>query len=259
MTSTNSRCSAVILAAGVGSRLKPLTDRLPKCLVPVAGRPILSHSLEALAPPAREGYCDVVVVVGHYGDQIAAYARERYPFARIVWNHDYLQTNNMFSLYLAMAIVAPSQDLVFMNGDCLYEPAILPRAITQSRTAVFCDPHCEYNAESMKITIADDGVVSGIAKQIPRADAYAVSCDLYAVHAEDTEVLRREIHGYLTRGQLNSWTEVALDAVMRRRDLRFTARAVDGYWYEIDNHDDLAAATTKLTADAEEEVDAAAV
>ena len=63
----------IILAAGVGSRLRPLTDDLPKALVPVAGSPILEYSLEALAMGAREGCCDVAVVVGQ--DHVLGHAR----------------------------------------------------------------------------------------------------------------------------------------------------------------------------------------
>jgi glucose-1-phosphate thymidylyltransferase len=61
---------AIVLAAGRGRRLEPLTLTRPKPLLPVAGRPILEHVLEGLA---RAGIQDIVVVVGHLGEQIAAY------------------------------------------------------------------------------------------------------------------------------------------------------------------------------------------
>jgi NDP-sugar pyrophosphorylase family protein len=61
---------AIVLAAGLGRRLRPLTLTRPKPLLPVAGRPILAHVLDAVI---RAGVRDVVVVVGHLGEQIAAY------------------------------------------------------------------------------------------------------------------------------------------------------------------------------------------
>ncbi|HKX18471.1 MAG TPA: nucleotidyltransferase family protein [bacterium] len=65
---------AIVLAAGRGRRLEPLTLTTPKPLLAVAGRPILAHILDALA---AVGILDVVVVVGHLGDQIAAYLETR--------------------------------------------------------------------------------------------------------------------------------------------------------------------------------------
>jgi glucose-1-phosphate thymidylyltransferase len=65
---------AIVLAAGRGRRLGPLTMTRPKPLLEVAGRPILAHILD---PLARLGITDVVVVVGYLGDQIAAYLDAR--------------------------------------------------------------------------------------------------------------------------------------------------------------------------------------
>jgi choline kinase len=233
--------SVVILAAGVGSRLKPLTDNLPKALVPVGDTPILARALEALAAPAREGRCDVSIVVGHRGEQIAAYTRSRYPFVRTIWNHHYTRTNNMFSLHLSLAHVPPSANLVFMNGDCLYDAAVLADAVSQSSTFVYCDPTRAYSDESMKIVVAAERVTA-IAKTIEAGDAYAVSCDLYTIAAADTRALGDAIHEHIARGDLDSWTEVALNASMRGGTIHFRPRSVAGFWYEIDDHRDLAEA-----------------
>src|SRR5690349_18276448 len=65
---------AIVLAAGRGRRLEPLTLTRPKPLLHVAGRPILAHVLD---PLTRSGIHDVVVVVGHLGAQIAAYLDTR--------------------------------------------------------------------------------------------------------------------------------------------------------------------------------------
>jgi NDP-sugar pyrophosphorylase family protein len=57
----------VVLAGGLGTRMRPLTDTVPKILVPVLGEPFAAHQLELLA---RQGYDDVVVCIGHRGDQV---------------------------------------------------------------------------------------------------------------------------------------------------------------------------------------------
>ena len=65
---------AMIFAAGLGTRLKPITDTLPKALVPVCGRPLLEHVLRKLM---KAGYEDVVVNVHHFADKIEAWIGEQ--------------------------------------------------------------------------------------------------------------------------------------------------------------------------------------
>ena len=241
--------TVLILAAGRGTRLAPLTDDAPKALVPVAGKPILAYALEALAPDAQAGRCDVAIVVGHKGDQIASYVAERFPFVRLIWNHDYARTNNMFSLHLGMSAAAPDAPVVFMNGDCLYHRDIVQAAVAAKGTAIFCD-ETQFNAESMKIIVADDRITK-ISKGVEQPDAHSVSCDLYSLTAADAATLRDILHEYVARAELNQWSEVALDLAMQRRAIHFRPASVLGkYWYEIDTHEDLAAAATRVEASA---------
>lgn len=64
--------NAMIFAAGLGTRLKPLTDRMPKALVPVAGKPLLQHVLDKLQ---AQGFDDIVVNVHHFASQIVDYLK----------------------------------------------------------------------------------------------------------------------------------------------------------------------------------------
>ena len=68
----------MVFAAGLGTRLRPLTDSLPKALVPVAGKPLLWHVLGRLR---SAGFGEVVVNVHHFGDQIIGYLRDNPDFA----------------------------------------------------------------------------------------------------------------------------------------------------------------------------------
>lgn len=66
----------MILAAGIGSRLRPLTDRMPKALVPVCGKPLIAWQLEELM---AAGFNDIVVNVHHFADQLEAYLQAHAP------------------------------------------------------------------------------------------------------------------------------------------------------------------------------------
>src|SRR5687767_9024924 len=91
---------SVILAAGVGSRLRPLTDSMPKCLVPVAGVPILRRALEL---QAALGVPRAAIVTGWKHDVVAAaIAAWKLPIeVELLENQAYDSTNNEFSLYSA--------------------------------------------------------------------------------------------------------------------------------------------------------------
>jgi len=71
---------AMIFAAGLGTRLKPLTDTMPKALVPVGGKPLLEHVIGKLQ---AAGYTDLVVNVHHFPEQMKAYLAQHHPDVRI--------------------------------------------------------------------------------------------------------------------------------------------------------------------------------
>ncbi len=72
---------AMIFAAGLGTRLKPITDTLPKALVPIAGQPLLEHTLTKLE---KAGYNKIVINVHHFADQVEAYLSERDGLAKVL-------------------------------------------------------------------------------------------------------------------------------------------------------------------------------
>lgn len=77
-----------IFAAGLGTRLRPLTDTMPKALVPVAGKPLIGHVADRLI---AEGFDDLVVNVHHFPEQIRNYLSEHYPEASVSDESDFLR------------------------------------------------------------------------------------------------------------------------------------------------------------------------
>ena len=68
---------AMIFAAGLGTRLKPLTDNIPKALVPVAGKPLLQHTIEKLK---QSGFDEIIINIHHFGQQIIDFVQENHLF-----------------------------------------------------------------------------------------------------------------------------------------------------------------------------------
>ena len=72
---------AMIFAAGLGSRLKPLTDTMPKALVPIAGRPMLEHVILKLK---AAGFTEIVINIHHFGEQILDFLKANENFGLII-------------------------------------------------------------------------------------------------------------------------------------------------------------------------------
>ena len=117
---------AIILAAGEGTRLRPLTLDTPKALLPVNGRPMIHTILDALA---QNGIRDVTVVVGYKKEKFASLP-ERWPGVRLVENPLYDKCNNISSLYAARAYLPGA---MVLDGDqVIYDPAALDPAFDRS-------------------------------------------------------------------------------------------------------------------------------
>lgn len=107
---------AIILAAGQGTRLRPLTDHKPKCLVELAGKPLLEHQLATLR---GAGINDIHIVAGYCAEQL-----DRSDVTRHL-NLDYASTNMVTTLFAAASIMTGESDLIISYGDIVYEPRVL--------------------------------------------------------------------------------------------------------------------------------------
>ncbi len=106
---------AVVLAAGEGTRLRPLTSDRPKCLVELAGRPLLAWQLDALDAAGVE---DITIVTGYRDDQITAGTRR-------VHNPRFDETNMVASLMCARDAFDGSDDVLVAYSDIVYEPRLI--------------------------------------------------------------------------------------------------------------------------------------
>ena len=167
----------IILAAGVGSRMAPITRDRPKCLAPFQGGTILGRLLCQLAAhrPRR-----IHVVGGHQSAVLRAYlATPEYaslPF-NFLENSDYLTTNSLASAALALA--AARGQLLIINSDVVYDPEVIRRmAQSEAPFAFALDRSC-YSEESEKIALDHQGRAVQIAKALEQSEAAGCSLDLY--------------------------------------------------------------------------------
>jgi len=227
---------AVILAAGIGSRLRPETYEKPKCLVNIEGKPILEYQLTALE---KIDIDEIIIVIGYLSDKVQKYIRMRknkIP-VKLIRNERYLETNNMYSLKLALDYVGIKNiaELYVINGDVIIEPKIAKVIASSEDTSAIAIDNSQYLEESMKVIIKD-GFVKDISKNISPIEFSAVSIDFYKFIHDDIVLLNTAIEEFIQNGYENLWTEVAIQRIIQEKDARIKPANITGLiWWEIDN------------------------
>jgi len=162
---------ALILAAGRGTRLLPHTEKLPKCLTDVRGKSILERQLEALAAC---GVHDVIVVIGHLGEQVEAHLRERYPSVTFVRNPDYATTNSVHSLWLARDLVSDDPEgFLVLNGDLIFTPAMVQKLLHADVECGIVIERPASESNDMVDVKLEDGRILYMGRDVPKEDISA--------------------------------------------------------------------------------------
>lgn len=240
MDTTLSQNRALILAAGFGSRLAPLTDTIPKSLVPVNGKPILMKQIENLY---ENGIRDITIVSGYMAETLERVIHQRWPDISIVESVDYAETNNMYSAYLGIKSMFPDgniQPFYMMNADVFFDSSVITALERDPRENLIVVDVGRYLEESMKV-VEKDGRLVAISKQIPKEAALGCSIDVYKFGADGGKAFFDCCAVYIEeKKELKKWSEVALHDALSV--VAFHACLLNGRWFEIDNHEDLAAA-----------------
>jgi len=181
---------AIILAAGVGKRLKDFTDGLPKCLLKIGGRTILERQLEALA-----GF-DVVMVVGYKADLL----RSLNPKFKYVLNPDYATTNTIHSLGLALN----GKDTLVLNGDVVFDKKIIKLLDKPSCAAV---EYKNVHPEEIQVVLDKKNGIIRIGKNI---NGQGEAIGIYRFSGKFCDILKEQI----SKMDKNLYYEDAVDKIL---------------------------------------------
>lgn len=227
---------ALILAAGLGTRLAPITNDRPKSLVPVNGKPILMKQIENLH---ENGIADITIVSGYKADILEKAVHQLYPEIKIIESVDYATTNNMYSAYIARESIGENGFLM-MNADVYYDSSVIKALLEDKAENAIVTDIGTYIEESMKVVEVEGRLVK-ISKAITPEEALGASIDVYKFSKEGGRAFFAKCAEYIEeKKELKMWSEVALNDILS--EVVFKSCPLKGRWLEIDNHDDLAAA-----------------
>jgi choline kinase len=164
----------IILAAGVSSRLRPLTNATPKCLLKLGNQTILERSLNNLIASGIE---NIVVVTGYLEHQIKDFVAEKFPRLQVKFlsNRDYASNNNVYSLWMTKESVM-GDDIILLDSDIVFDGRILESLMASGYgNCLAVNTKIELAEEEIKVKVDVNNRIVAIGKEVPLKESFGES------------------------------------------------------------------------------------
>lgn len=230
--------TALLLAAGTGSRLAPLTDLTPKCLVAVNEISILERLICSLK---EHNFNRLVVVIGHQGDCIRDYLGTRKGGMDITYITSplYKTTNNIYSLWLAKDVI--EEPFLLIESDLVFDTDMLTEMLYPDRVAV---AEIEPWMNGTTVTLNNQMEIDSFHCGAETADGQEYkTVNIYSLSAATWQLVRERLDDHVSNNMVNGYYETVFADMVDEDCLSFTPVFFEtNSWYEIDTITDLRAA-----------------
>ena len=232
----------LILCAGMGTRLDPLTRTRPKCMVHVAGRPMMEYQLDSLR---RAGVKDCVIVVGYMADSVRGHFGSYYRGVSIsyVENTIYAETNNLYSLWLAKAEL--NDDILLLEGDLVFDDQLIRQLLQMDeRNVAVVDRFRSYMDGT--VILANGGVADSMVLKADQGPGFDYgpalkTVNIYRLSRETlTEAIVPEMETFLAKGRTGQYYEAVFSTLIGSGRMNMAVMNTgNNKWAEIDTLGDL--------------------
>ena len=231
--------NAIILSAGQGKRLLPLTETRPKCMLPVAGKTILEWQVQTLLAAQID---KLFIITGFNSELVEEHLKDRFGAEQerinTVFNPFYRVSDNLASCWMARHAMAG--DFILLNGDTLFEPALLDTVLNSPAAPVTLtiDYKDSYDNDDMRVEL-HDSMVKSVSKTLPDEHTMAESIGLLYFRGKGPALFRDHLDQRMKQGNgLRLWFLSVVDTLARQSQVR--ACSINGQrWCEIDFKKDL--------------------
>lgn len=237
--------SAIILAAGVGSRLRPLTDDKPKCLLKIDGKTLLERQISILR---KSNLKEITIVTGHLRDQVESFINTVFPDEKIklCFNAGFQTTNNAYSLGLALQ--EQNSPFILLDGDLLFEQELLDQLVFSKEENIFVIDTNKRGLtdESMKVSLGMDHTILKLSKSIPQEQAAGEYIGLARLGSTWTQNLCQEIDKMDRNDQKSAYYEDIMTKLLPSSPPITVQETDKHFWMEIDTAEDLKKAQEEI-------------
>lgn len=247
---------AVILAAGMGKRLKELTQNNAKCMVKVNGMTLIERALHILD---KKQLSKIVIVVGFEGEKLVHYIQELQIHTSIVIirNDIYDKTNNIYSLLLTKEYLI-KEDTLLLESDLIFEESLIDILLDDPReTLALVDKFASWMDGTCMELDEDDCIkefIPGKYLKFEEKEHYYKTVNIYKFSKEfSANIYIPFLEAYFKAMGVNEYYESVIKLIAMLENSGIKAKRLNGQvWYEIDDVQDLDIAST-LFADTSEE------
>ena len=229
---------AIILSAGRGSRLLPMTESKPKCLLEFAGKSVLRHQLTMLD---RAGVDEAIVVTGFLPQLVEEDVAKwdgRMPVSTL-FNPFFQVADNLASCWMAREHMAGG--FLLLNGDTLIDQPLIDKVVTTSTwpVSVTIDRKDDgYDEDDMKVSLNGERLTS-IGKRLRAEETDAESIGLLKFSAEGAGLFREKVEQMMrTQDGISAWFLKAIDALAKSGNEIGTCSIEGHLWCELDTLED---------------------
>jgi choline kinase len=240
---------AVILAAGVASRLKPLTENTPKCLLKIGKKIILERTIDNLI---QNNIDDIIIVTGFLQEQIVNFISTNYPELKVeyLYNEKYDSTNNIYSLWMTKDLVL-NDDMLLMDSDILFDHKIIELLLNSG------DENClairsdhELSEEEIKVTVDEERAIKKINKVVDPKIAIGESIGIEKFSSNYLQKLFAILDDkILNRGEVNQWYEAAFEESIESGSKIYAVDVNGLKCMELDTVEDIESARKNIVFD----------
>jgi bifunctional UDP-N-acetylglucosamine pyrophosphorylase/glucosamine-1-phosphate N-acetyltransferase len=179
------KIKAVILAAGKGERLRPLTQRTPKCMLPIANRPILEYVVNSVK---KAGIKDIAIIVGYKKEEIVNYFKNGERFGIKI---EYLEQEKRLGTAHAIGLTTLREDFLVLNGDALVEPEDIKRVVKAHNSAATLGLIRMSDAKDYGVVKIAGEVVKDIIEKPKKVVSDMVNAGIYAFSPKIFEAIKK--------------------------------------------------------------------
>jgi choline kinase len=228
---------AIILSAGQGKRLLPMTETMPKCLLDVEGKTIIEWQIDELH---KCGLDKITVVTGYRADKVEDVLQRRYGPQRVHlhYNPDYATTDNLVSCWKVRHEM--NEDFILLNGDTLFEADVVKSLLSSPASPVTVTVNHKdiYDADDMKVTMEGTRLIN-VGKEIPVGDIHGESIGMILFRATGPKVFQNGLENALAdTGSVRRWYLSVIDDIAQERTVQ-TCSIRGLAWCEVDYPADL--------------------
>jgi len=224
---------AVILNAGEGKRLRPLTSVKPKCLLKLNSLTILEHQLSNLI---ECGIGEVILVIGYHADRIIRKIQSlNFELdVEFIYNPVYYKTNTVYSLWLAREHI--KDEFVYLNGDVVFHKEVLERLLKSHYDTCIAVEKKQVSEEEVKVRL-DSNLVKAIGKDMELSEAHGEFVGIAKFSKRFNRLFINKLNEVVEEGKVDKFFEVALDRALKSYDV-YAVDVSDLPCIEVDTYED---------------------